>query len=176
MEGQPYVVLEAQHVKMGRGGAVLQIKIQNLITKTTLERSFKQADRFSEAEVEKKDVMFLYAHRGEFWFSDKDDKSKRFMFTEEKVAEEKDFLKPNTLVEAQVYEGQIIRIVLPIKIDLKVTEAPPSLRGNTAESGTKTVTLETGAKVQTPLFIEAGDTIRVNTETKTYVERVEKGK
>ena len=176
MEGQPYVVLEAEHVKMGRGGAVLQTKVQNLITKTTLERNFKQADRFPEAEVEKKDIIFLYGHRGEFWFSDADDKAKRFMLKEDMLADEKDFLKPDTLVESQLYEDQVIRIVLPIKMDLKVTEAPPNLRGNTAVGGTKTVTLETGAKIQTPLFVETGDVVRVNTETRTYVERVEKGK
>jgi len=168
-------VLESHHVKIGRGGAILQTKLKNLVTGATLSRNFKQADHFEEVGIEKEEVVFVYKNKEEYWFHEKNDKSKRFSLREEQVGEQKNFLKPDQAVEAQKYDGTIIRIVLPIKMEYIVTEAPPNIRGNTAEGGGKTVTIETGAKIQTPLFIEAGDTIRVNTEKGEYVERVKKG-
>ena len=176
LDGQPTVVLEAQHVKIGRGGAVLQTKIKNLATGATLSRNFKQADRFEEAEIERKKFIFLYSHRGEHCFVDEQNRSERFFVKEEQLGPEKNFLKKNVPVDAEFFQEKLLRIVLPIKIDFAVTDAPPGLRGDTAQGGTKTVIIETGAKIQTPLFIGAGDTIRVNTQTGEYVERVEKGK
>lgn len=174
-EGQPYVVLEAAHLKMGRGGSVLQTKIKNLMSGSTVSRNFKQADKFEEADVQRKKYVFLYEHRGEYCFVDENDKSKRVMLSQDQVGSQKNFLKPQTSVEIEFFGDEILRIVLPIKMDLKVTEAPPSIKGDTAQGGTKAVTLETGAIVQTPLFVNMGDTVRVNTESGEYVERVEKG-
>ena len=152
----------------------MQTKLKNLITGASISRNFKQADRFLEAEIQKEDVVFLYANRGEYWFHEKSDKSKRFSLNEDQAGEQKEFLKPQMTVEAQRYKESVVRIVLPIKMEYIVKEAPPAIRGNTADGGSKTVTLETGAQVQTPLFIEEGDIVRVNTEKGEYVERVSK--
>ncbi len=175
LDGQPYIVLEVAHLMMGRGGSVLQTKIKNLVTGATVSRNFKQADKFEEADIQRKKFVFLYAHRGEFCFVDEKDRAKRVLLTEDEVGEQRKFIKPQTIVDVEFFNEKVLRIILPIKMDLKVTEAPPSMKGNTAQGGTKTVALETGATIQTPLFINMGDTIRVNTETEEYVERVEKG-
>ena len=175
IENQPHLVLESHHAKVGRGGATLQTKLKNLVTGATISRNFKQADHFEEVQVEKEEVVFIYKSGDEYWFHEKHDKSKRFSLSENQVGEQKNFLKPNTTIEAEKYNDKIIRIVLPIKMEYIVTDAPPTIRGNTADGGTKTVTIESGAQIQTPLFIETGDTIRVNTERGEYVERVKKG-
>ena len=108
--------------------------------------------------------------------SKKDDPSKRFAFKEDIVGAAARFLKPNTEVMAVKFGDQIMNIQAPIKVDLKVKETPPGIRGDTAQGGTKVATLETGATVNVPLFVNAGDLVRINTETGDYVERMEKSK
>lgn len=175
-ENTPYQVLEVQHLHMGRGGSSIQTKLKNLKTGQVLARNFKPSDTFEEAEIEKHKVKFLYGHRGEYWFCEESNPKNRFQLTEDVLGGAVHFLKPNTIVEDLNFKGEVLNITLPIKMDFKVTEAPPCTRGNTAQGGTKTVTIETGAQITTPLFIEAGDIIRINTQTGEYVERVEKGK
>lgn len=176
LEGEPFLVLDAKHLMLGRGGSVLQTRIKNLRRGNVLERNFKQADTFAEAEVEKKPVMFIYVHRGEYWFQEKGKPKARFKLTEAVVGDARQWLKPNLEVAAFTFEDEILNITLPIKLDLLVKDAPPGVKGDTAQGGVKIVILETGAKVNVPLFINAGDTVRVNTETGQYVERVEKVK
>ena len=170
-QNNPYEVLEAKHLHMGRGGAVVETKLKNLKTGTVLSRNFKPSDSFEELETEKKELTFLYYHRGEYFFQDEN--KKRISLKEELVdSNTRKFLKPNNLVEILTIGDEIIKINLPIKIELKVKEAPPSIKGNTAQGGNKTVVLETGAEINVPLFIEEGDIILVNTQTGTYVGRV----
>ncbi len=175
-EGMPYEVLEVQHLHIGRGSSSIQTKLKNLKTGQVLSRNFKPADIFEEADIEKRKVKYMYHHRGEYWFSEEQNPKNRFQLTEEQLGEIIHFLKPNTTVEALNFGGVIITVTLPIKMDFKVIEAPPAIRGNTAQGGNKTVTIETGAQVTAPLFINEGDIIRVNTQTGTYVERAEKTK
>lgn len=176
-ENAPYQVLEVKHLHLGRGGSSIQTKIKNLKTGQVLARNFKPADMFEEAEIEKRKVIYLYNHRGEYWFQSFDEQAKnRFLLKEKALSDVIHFLKPNTMVEALNFKGEILNITLPIKMDFKVVEAPPGIRGNTAQGGTKTVTIETGAQVVAPLFINEGDIIRINTQTGEYVERVEKYK
>jgi len=174
-EGQPYEVFKAQHLKMQQRRPVMQTKIKNLVNGKVVERNFQQSDYFEEADIQKKDVRFLYSHRGEFWFSKVDNPSARFMLDQEIIGKEPSkFLKPNTVVMALLFNSQIINVELPVKMDFKVIEAPPSVRGNTAQGGTKQVTIESGTTVNVPLFINEGDIIRINTQTGEYSERVEK--
>ena len=186
-EDAPYQVLEARHLHIGRGGSSIQTKLKNLKTGQVLARNFKPADVFEEADIEKKNVKYLYSHRGEYWFSEisndrwditkltKDNTPRRFKLSQEQLGDTTHFLKQNTIVEALKFNGEILTITLPIKIDFKVVEAPPAIRGNTAQGGTKTVTIETGAQIVVPLFINECNIIRVNTQTGEYVESVEKG-
>ena len=174
-ERQPYVVLEAHHLKMQQRRPVVQTRMRNLINGKVLERNFAQSDIFEEADIRKQKVKFLYSHRGEYWFIDEHNPSLRFKLAENVLGQVSQFLKANTILEAIYFEDKIITIELPIKLDLKVIEAPPGIRGDTATGGTKQITLETGAVINVPLFIEEADIVRINTETGEYVERVTKG-
>lgn len=175
-EGQPYVVLETHHLKMQQRRPVVQTKMRNLINGKILERNFAQSDVFEEADIERRKVKFLYNHREQYWFSYENDPSKRFQLEEELIGESIKFLKSNIILEAIEYNGEIITVELPIKMEFKVVEAPPAIRGDTAQGGVKQVKIETGAYLNVPLFINQDDIIRVNTETGEYDERVEKGK
>src|SRR3989344_3027795 len=175
-EGQPYVVLETHHLKMQQRRPTVQVKMRNMINGKILERNFAQSDVFEEADIERARVKFLYNHKDQFWFSRENDPTKRFLLTEELIGEATKFLKPNTVLDAIEYNGNITNIELPIKMEFKVLEAPPAIRGNTAQGGVKQVKIETGAHINVPLFINQNDIIRINTETGEYVERVEKGK
>lgn len=174
-EGQPYVVQETHHLKMQQRRPTVQVRMRNLINGKLLERNFAQSDVFEEADVERRKVKYLYNHRDQFWFSYENDPGKRFELTAEVLGDSSKFLKANTVMEAVEFEGKIISVELPVKMELKVTEAPPAIRGDTAQGGVKQATIETGASINVPLFIEAGDTIVVNTQTGDYVERADKG-
>jgi len=172
-EGQPYEVLEFQQIYKAQDMVVARTKIKNLINGKVLEKTFHQDDKFEEAELEKIEVKFLYSHREKFVFCEADSPDKRFELTEEQIGEGIKFLKPNLILAGIKFQERIINIVLPIKINLEVTEAPPGLKGDRAQAGNKLITLETGAKINAPLFIKEGDIIEVNTETGGYVRRIE---
>ena len=173
LDNQPYEIIEASFLFKGRGHSVLQAKIKNLITGNVISKTFHPSDIFEEAEISKIEVKFLYAHRDRYVFSEKENPTKRFDLTAEQIGEPGKFLKPDQIVEGIIFRNKVINISLPIKINLKVIEAPPGIKGGRAEPGTKTVTLETGAKINVPLFIEQGDIIEINTGTGEYVRRVE---
>lgn len=170
-EGDPYEVIESNFLRMQQRKAVVQTKIRNLITGKILDRNWQASDSFEEAEVERKIAMFLYASRGEFWFHAKGDPKARFSLKEDMIGSQSRFLKPNTEVETLVFNDKVIKVKIPIKMDFKVIEAPPGIKGNTAQGGSKQVTIEGGAKVNVPLFINQDEVIRINTETGEYVER-----
>ncbi|MBI4385208.1 elongation factor P [Candidatus Parcubacteria bacterium] len=172
LDGDPFEVLEAQHVQLGRGGAILNTKLRNLRRGTTMRRTFKGNDTVPEANVEKRAAQFLYRHRGEYWFANPKNPKERFQLTAEQLGDLTQWLIPKLKVEALVFEEEILSAELPIKVDYTVLDAPPGLKGDTAQGGTKTVTLESGATILTPLFIETGDVVRVNTRTGEYVERI----
>ena len=171
IEGQPYEILESNPMKKAQRRVVIQSRIRNLITGNVLFRNFHQGDVFEEAEILKMVVKFLYQHRDQYFFCEKKDPSKRFSLTLGQIGTQAQFLKANQELEALVFESKVINVSLPIKIQLKITEAPPGVKGERAQSGTKTATLETGFKINVPLFIEPGEIIEINTETGEYVRR-----
>lgn len=175
-EGVPYEVLDYEFLRMQQRKPVAKTRIKNLLTGQVVERNFHQNESLSEIEIEKEIITYLYNHRDEFWFCEKGNPSNRFKLAEQKIGNAARFLKPNSEVTAIKLGEEILEVKSPIKIDLKITETPPGERGNTAQGGNKTATLETGAEVAVPLFVNSGDIIRVNTETGQYVERVEKSK
>ena len=172
LEGEPYEVLESSQMKKAQRRPVLQAKVRNLITGNMLEKTFHQGETFKEAELDKFNAKFLYSHRGKFFFCEEKDSSKRFELSEEQIGPQAKFLKQNQVVQTVKFEGEIINVFLPIKVQLKVTEAPPGVKGDRAQGGTKSALLETGAQIQVPLFVEQGDIIEINTETGEYVKRI----
>jgi len=171
-ENEPWVVLEAQLLKMAQRRPVVQTKIRNLIDGRVQEKNFQQGDVFKEAELEKQEIKYLYNTRGQYFFCDPNDPSKRFSFKETQIGPQAKYLKPNEIVTGIVFEGKIINFRLPIKMQLKVKETAPGVKGDRAQAGTKEAVLESGAVIQVPLFIETGDIVEINTETDEYVKRV----
>ena len=174
MDGQPYEVLEAHVSRKQQRKPVNQAKLRHLITGKVTEQAFHVSEKIQEADLSLKSVKYLYENRGEYWFCAANDPADRFALSETTIGPAGQFLKQNTIVDAQVFDEKIISLRVPIKMELKVTEAPPAVRGNTAQGGTKQITLETGAVINAPLFVNEGDIIRVNTELGSYVERVDK--
>ncbi len=170
-EGAPYEVLDAHIFRMQQRKPVNQTKLKNLITGKVTEVTFHQQDKLVEADLGKKPVKFLYSNKGEYWFCESNDPSKRFKLEASVLGEGMKFIKANSLIDAVVFDEKIISVDLPIKVPLKVTEAPPAVKGDTAKGGSKQITLETGAILNAPLFINQGDVIIINTETAEYVER-----
>lgn len=172
IDDEPYLVVWTSGVvKKQRQKPHNTAKLKNLKTGSTIEETFTQADKIEEAELESRELKYLYNKRDEFWFQDPDNPKERFMLPAEIVGDSILYIKPNDIVEVLFFDDEPISIKLPIKVVLEVKEAPPNVKGNTAQGGTKQCVTETGLKVTTPLFIEAGDKIVVNTETGEYIER-----
>ncbi len=171
-ENEPYEVLASHVFRKQQRKPVNATKLRSLLNGRIVEYSFHQNEKVEEADISYKDVKYLYNNRGEYWFSEENDPSKRFKLEPDMLGENVKFLKPNSLVEAMVFDEKIVGVKLPIKVELKVTEAAPGIKGDTAKGGMKQVKLETGANVNAPLFINEGDILRINTETGEYVDRV----
>jgi len=173
LDGEPYEVLEFQQVYKAQDAVVSKVKLRNLITGKVTDKTFHQGDTFEEAELEKIEMKFLYSNRGKFGFCEAQNPAKRFELEQNQIGENAKFLKPNQTATAVLFKEKVISIVTPIKVNLKVTEAAEGFKGDSAQGGTKTVTLESGAEINVPLFIKQDDIIEVNTETGEYVRRVE---
>lgn len=173
-EGVPYEVLEFKQIGKAQDVVVAKTKIKNLLTGKILEKTFHQNDTFEEAEIEKVPVKFIFSKRGKYFFCEKDNPSKRFEMEEIKIGEGAKFLKPGLILDGLKFKDKIINVSLPIKIQLKVIETPPGIKGGREQPGTKPAVLETGAKINVPLFVETGDIVEVNTETGEYIRRVGK--
>lgn len=174
LNGEPYEVLSSHVAQKQKRRPTNQTKLRHLISGRVVEQTFQQSDRAEEADIESKEIKYLYTAKAESWFCDPKNPSDRYALKTELLDGKEGFLKANTLVTAMIFDDNVIGIRLPIKVDLLVTEAPPAVRGNTVSGGSNTVTLETGATISVPMFIHEGDLIRVNTETGTYAERVDK--
>jgi elongation factor P len=174
MDGDPYVVLSSAFSKKDRQKASNYVKMKNLRSGGVVDRTFHMADVLEEANIEKVDVKFLYENRGEYFFCSPNNPSDRFSFTQDIIGDGAEFMKQNSIVEALVFDDKIMSITVPVKVELKVKEAAPAVKGNTSSGATKEVVLETGATVQVPMFINEGDIVSINTESGLYTERVEK--
>ncbi len=171
---EPYEVLSSHIFRMQMRKPVNQTKLRHLVSGKMLEISFHQNETIEEAEINHMQAMYLYTNRGESWFAEEGNPKNRFSFPEEQVHDQVRWLAQNSLVEVLTYEDEPAAISIPIKVDLRVKDAPPNVKGDTSSGGNKIVTLVTGATVQVPLFINAGDIVRINTDTGSYSERVEK--
>jgi len=171
MGGEPYEVLSYHVFRKQQRKPVNATKLRHLLTNRVMEHSFHQSDKVEEAEIEKRDIKYLYENRGEYWFCEENDPTKRFRLPAEKVGDSLRFIKQNSIVSLQSFGEDILGIEVPIKVELKVKEAPPAVRGDTVTGGNKQIILETGAVINAPMFIKEGDIIRINTETGEYAER-----
>jgi len=171
-DNEPWEVIASHVFRKQQRKPVNATKLRNLITGRTTENSFHVSEKVKEADIEYQDIKFIYETKGEYWFHEDGNPSKRFTLKEEQIGYASKFLKKDAIAKAMVFNEKIIGMKLPIKVELKVVEAPPSMKGNTAQGGNKVVKVETGASINTPLFINEGDTIVINTENGEYVSRV----
>ena len=174
LDGEPYEVLSSHVFRKQQRKPVNATKLKNLLTGSVREHSFGSSDKVEEAEIEEKEITYLYNNRGEYWFCEVNDKSKRFQLAPAQVAGKIDFVKPNQNIKLLTFNGRFVGVKVPIKAELKVKEAAPAVKGNTVQGGSKKVILETGAEVGVPMFVNEGDTLVINTETGEYVERLGK--
>jgi elongation factor P len=171
INGEPFVVIKTDHHKMGRGGAVLKTKLKNLITAAVREETYQGADRVEEAQTETKKANYMYKDQANAFFMD-NASFEQFELNLEDIGDKMVYLKDDTDVDVLYFDNRPVAISLPIKMDFKVVSAPPGIKGNSVGSVTKMVEIETGATITTPIFVNEGDMIRVNTESGEYVERV----
>ena len=170
-ENEPYEVLASHVFRKQQRKPVNATKLRSLISGRIVEHSFHVSDKVSEADISTKKVKYMYTNKGEYWFCDDKDASNRFKLDEEVLGPAMKFIKTNSIVDALVFDDKIFGVKLPIKVELKVTEAANAVRGDTAKGGNKLVVLETGASITCPMFIKEGDIVKVNTETGEYSER-----
>ena len=171
LDGKPFTIIEFLHVKPGKGGAFVRTKLKNMITGQVLEKTFRAGEKVAPPNIQEKEMQYLYQDKGEFCFMDTETFDQVFL-TVEQLKENRPFLKENTNVKVLIYNDRIMGIELPNFVDLKIVQTDPGIKGNTVTGGSKPATLESGAVIQVPLFVNIGDTIRVDTRSKEYIERV----
>ncbi len=171
INGEPFVIVDFQHVKPGKGGAFVRTRIKSLITGNVNDMTFRSGDKVDTPDLEEREMQFLYGTGGEYHFMDVQTYDQLFL-TADQLGESKDFLKENLVIKALFHNKKPIGVEVPMFVDLKIVKAEPGVRGDTATGATKPATLESGAVIQVPLFVEEGDVIKVDTRTRTYITRV----
>jgi len=171
INNEPYTIVEFQHVKPGKGGAFVRTKLKNLITGNVVDRTFRSGEKVGKPDIEEKVMQYLYNDGGDYHFMDNETYEQTALGTE-LIGNAKDFLQENSNVTILFYQGRVINLELPTFVTLEVTEAEPGLKGDTASSATKPVKVETGARVNVPLFVNQGEKIKIDTRTGEYIERV----
>lgn len=171
LENALWTIIEFQHIKMGRGSAQVRIKMRNLRTGATVEKTFQAGERFTRAILERRAVQFLYESEGLYYFMDTESYDQTALNAEQ-VGSAVNYLKDGTTVELLTHGDDPLGVELPPNVELRVTYTEPGFKGDTATGGTKPATLETGMTVQVPLFVKTDNVIRVDTRTDSYIERV----
>jgi elongation factor P len=171
LDGHLYQVADYQHIKIGRGSAQVRLKLRDIRAGHTIERAFQAGERFRRVRLEERPAQYLYRDGNLFYFMDQES-FEQSTLTAEQLGSALDYLKEGMVLQISIHDGQPIGTELPITVDLEVSETGPTFKGDTAQSGGKPATLETGITVQVPFFIERGDIVRVDTRSGEYVERV----
>jgi elongation factor P len=171
LDGTPYVIADFQHVKPGKGGAFVRTKLKNLVTGRVLDRTFRSGEQVKRPDLREREMQYLYREGDSFCLMD-NESYEQLWLTAEQVGEARLYLTENLNVQVLFFNQQPLTVEVPNFVILEVAQTEPGVRGDTATGGTKPATLETGAVVQVPLFINAGDRVRVDTRTGSYIERV----
>ena len=172
LDGQLMKVLDWTHIKMARGSAQVRMKLQNVRRGDIVERTFQAGTRWLRARVDQRKVQYLYTDGDAYHFMDNETYD-QFTVREAMLGDDARYLKDNTEVFVSMYDGEVLGVDLPVTVDLTVTQTDPGFAGDTATGAKKAATLETGLVVQVPLFVNAGDTLRIDTRNGEYVTRVQ---
>ena len=171
IDGEPYVIVQFEFTKPGKGQALYKCKLKNMVTGVQFDRTFRSSEKFKEPDLEEQEMEYLYSEGNRYCFMNTSTYEQEFL-TETQVSDAKNFLKENTVCSILLFEGNPIGISLPIFINLKVEKTDPWVKGDTASGDSKPATLETGYVIQVPPFIEEGELVKIDTRTGAYVERV----
>ena len=171
IDREPFYIVEFQHVKPGKGGAFVRTKLKSYTSGNVIDRTFRSGEKFDEPDLEEREMQFLYAAGDSYTFMDTKN-YEQLTLEKKQLGENADLLKENMVAKILVYEHRPIAVELPIFIELKVVDSEPGVRGDTASGGTKPAVVETGAVIKVPLYLEVGETIKIDTRTRQYVERV----
>ena len=170
IEGEPYIIVEAQHVKPGKGAAMVKTRIKSLVTGNVLDINYRSGDKVDEPNLEEKDMQFLYHEGDEYHFMDQKTYD-QIMIKRENLGESVDYLQEQCSVTVLFHNDKPIGIEVPTFVVLTIAKTEPGIRGDTASGGSKPATLETGKVISVPLFVSEGEKVKVDTRTGTYVER-----
>ena len=170
IDGDPYVIVQFDFVKPGKGQALYKCRLKNMITGTQFDRTFRSGEKFGVPDLESKKVQYLYSEDGMYQFMDQED-YEQYSFDRDQLGEARDYLKENEIYKVLFFAGKPIAVEPPTFMELVVTETIPGVKGDTAQGGSKPATLETGVKVQVPLFINEGDKVKIDTREAKYIER-----
>ena len=171
IDGDPYVIVQFEFVKPGKGQALYKCKLKNMITGAQFDRTFRSGEKFKEADLEEVEMEYLYFDGSQYCFMNTSTYDQD-MLSAEQIGDGTHFLKENTVCSVLLYENRPIGITLPNFVELKIEKADPWVKGDTASGDTKPATLETGYVIQVPPFVEEGELVRIDTRTGQYVERV----
>lgn len=170
-KGEPFEIIDFQHVKMGRGGAIVRTKLKSLRTGSVLEDTFRSGEKFESPHLDERSMQYLYAEGDHHYFMDTET-FEQIPLSTSQLGDTKKFLKENTVVKILKYREEPLTVEVPTFVELVVAQTDPGFKGDTASGGSKPATLETGAVVRVPFHINTGDVIRVDTRTSEYIERV----
>ena len=170
LEGEPYVIADFLHVKPGKGGAFVRTKLKSLITGNVIDRTFRSGEKVQTPALDEKNMQYLYREGNAYHFMD-NDTYEQLTLTGDQVGEDSNFLQENVKVKIVFHNGQPLGVELPFFVQLTIVRTEPGVRGDSARGGTKPATVETGAVIQVPLFLNEGDVIKVDTRTGEYIER-----
>lgn len=171
LEGEPFVIEDCQHFKQGQREAIVRTRLKSLATGKAQDKTFRAGEKVRTPNLEEKEMQFLYREENRFHFMDTSTFEQLFL-TMDQVGENKDFLTENLILRILFHNGKPVAMDLPMFVNMTVAKTDPGLRGDTATGGSKPATLETGAVIQVPLFINKGDVIKIDTRTRTYIERI----
>lgn len=175
VKGEPYAIVDFQHVKPGKGNQFTRTKLKHLVTGSCLDLTIRSGEKFAIPDVIYKEMNFLYKDENDFYFMD-NSSYEQITINAKSIGSSADFLKENLTVKICVLNGQAVGVELPKTVPLKIVETDPGLKGNTAANATKPATLETGLSLQVPLYLNINDVIKVNTSDGSYIERIKLSK
>jgi len=171
LDGEPYVIVEFQHVKPGKGGAFVRTKIKGLRTGRVLDKTFRSGEKVGKPDLDEREMQYLYASEGQYCFMDSENYEQIFL-SEEQLGDNRFYLQENIAVDILFFNGKPIGVELPNFVVLRVTRTEPGVKGDTASGGTKPATLETGLVIKVPLYLDQEEQVRVDTRTGEFIERV----
>lgn len=171
IDGNVYQIIEFQHVKPGKGAAFVRTKLKDVINSGVIEKSFRPTEKFPQARIDKREMQYLYADGDMYNFMDTENYD-QISLNEETVGDSLKFVKENEMVKVLSYNGSVFSIEPPLFVELEITDTEPGFKGDTAQGATKPATVETGAQVSVPLFVELHDVIKIDTRTGEYLSRV----